>query len=352
MKIVNIILTSQNGGAEQVFIDYLVVLKKLGHDVLAIIKEDAPYANKILELGIEIKKIENNFGDFDFFAVKKINKILREFGSNAVFAHVGRSVVLARKAIKNQNILLVAINHSMNVKRSIGADLILSVNKEIFYRTIDAGQDEAKSFVVPNAIDLSDAIEVAPEIDLKNKSEIIIGLAGRLYRTKGFDFAIRALKKLENISDKKFILKIAGSGMEESNLKVLTQELNLENKVEFCGWVENKKEFFLGIDIFCMSSIEEETFGLVLLEAMKYRKPIVSTNCDGPKEVLRDGVDGLLIEVSPLESLDSRIAEAVLKVVNEKELADKMIQSSFVRLKEKFSFQALENRMKEIVGLG
>ena len=44
MKIVNIILTSQNGGAEQAFIDYLSALKKLGHTNIAILKEDAPYA--------------------------------------------------------------------------------------------------------------------------------------------------------------------------------------------------------------------------------------------------------------------------------------------------------------------
>ncbi len=59
MKIVNIILTSQNGGAEQAFIDYTVVLKKLGHEVVAIVKEDAPYADKISELGITTKKIAN-----------------------------------------------------------------------------------------------------------------------------------------------------------------------------------------------------------------------------------------------------------------------------------------------------
>jgi hypothetical protein len=53
----------------------------LGHEVLAIVKTDAPYFDKALELGIEVRKIPNNFGDYDFFAAKKIQNILEEFNS-------------------------------------------------------------------------------------------------------------------------------------------------------------------------------------------------------------------------------------------------------------------------------
>ena len=60
MRIVNIILTSVNGGAEQAFIDYLVALKNLGHEILAVTKLDAPYADEVEKLGIKVKKITNN----------------------------------------------------------------------------------------------------------------------------------------------------------------------------------------------------------------------------------------------------------------------------------------------------
>ena len=120
MKIANLIVTSQNGGAEQVFLDYTRLLKKLGHDVVPIVKNDAPYANSLSSL----KKISNNFGYYDFFAIKQIIKILREENIHAIFTHAGKATVLARKAIakiKNKKIFLIAINHSTNVKRSIGA---------------------------------------------------------------------------------------------------------------------------------------------------------------------------------------------------------------------------------------
>ena len=47
MKIVNIVLSSKNGGAVQVFIDYIAVLKNIGHEVLAMMTHDAPYADRI-----------------------------------------------------------------------------------------------------------------------------------------------------------------------------------------------------------------------------------------------------------------------------------------------------------------
>lgn len=345
-------MTSQNGGAEQVFIDYSAVLKKLGHDVLVIIKSDAPYADSVSDLGIKVKKIKNSFGHHDFFAVKEIQKILEEFNADAVFAHVGRSMVLVRKAIKkitNKKILLVAINHSMNVKRSIGADLILSVNREIFYKTVQLGQSESKSFVMPNAIDLTDAITIAPKVNLQKKETIVIGVLGRLDKTKAFNYAIKSLAQLSKISDKNFILRIAGSGPRESHLRKLTNELNLEKKVEFLGWIKNKKEFFESIDILCVPS-QCETFGVVLLEAMKFRKPIISTNADGPREILRNEIDGLLVDLEPLDDVPNRITNAVLRIINEPELVNSMIKNSFVRLKEKFSYEALEARMKEVVG--
>jgi glycosyltransferase involved in cell wall biosynthesis len=357
MKIAHIILTSQNGGAEQAFIDYSVALKNLGHEILAIIKNDAPYAAEVENLGITVKKVPNKLGFYDIFTVKKIHEILKEFNADAVIAHAGRSTVLARRAIvkiKNKKTFLIAVNHSMNVKRSIGADIILSVNKEIFLRTINAGQSETKSFVIQNAIDLSDAPKVASKIDLQNKETIILGGMGRLDIAKGFYFTIKAIKKLEDFTkannlNKKFVFKLAGSGVQEDYLRNLVKELNIESQIEFLGWMKNKKGFFESIDIFVMSS-ERETFGLVVLEAMKFCKPIISTDADGPKEFLRNEIDALMVNLQPLESVENRIADAVLRMVSEPELADKLVANAFAKVNDKFSYKALEKYFEEIVG--
>ncbi len=357
MKIVNIILTSQNGGAEQAFVDYIAVLKNLGHQNLAVVKIDAPYANQVSELGIEVRKVANKFGDHDIFAVKKLQKILQDFDADVVIAHIGRSSALMKKVIKkitNRKVFLIAVNHSMNVKRSIGADLILSVNREIFHRTVDLGQPEDTTFVIGNAIDLEGAIAQAPQVNLQKQDVITLGAMARIDDKKGFEFLIRAIVEMEKLAAEKnlkhkFILKIAGAGPYEYKLRELVKFLKIEDKIEFCGWVKDKKQFFESIDIFCSAS-DNETFGLVLLEAMKYRKPIIATDTDGSKEILRDKVDGLIVALKPLETLNQRFANMVLDLVEKPELLDSLVEKSFIRLKEKFSHQALEHKMREIVG--
>ncbi len=352
MRIINIILTSQNGGAEQAFVDYLVVLKNLGHEVLAIIKDDAPYEKQILDFGIAVKKIKNRFGYHDFFAIKELRKIIEDFAADAVFANIGRSMVLVKKSLKkigNKKVFFVAVNHSMNVNRSIGADIVLSVNQKAFHKTIDLGQREDRSFVIPNAINLDGAIEEIAEINLTQKTTITLGAMARIDDQKGFEHLITSISQLNKIGQKKFTLKIAGSGSYEANLRQLAKDLKVENEVEFLGWVENKKEFFATIDIFCSAS-SNETFGLVLLEAMKYAKPIIATDTDGSKEILKDGFDGILIGLNSAKSLPEKFSAVVIEIINQRELPNVFVRNAAKKLREKYSYAALEKRLAEIVG--
>lgn len=353
MKIANLILTSQNGGAEEVFIDYILTFKALGHDVLAIIKNDAPYEQRLLDYGIEVKKVKNKFGFGDVLAVNNIARCLKEFRADALVCHMGRSHVLGRKAIskiKKKHIFQISVNHSDNVKRSIGSDVVISTNNEIFYKTIELGQSEDKSFIVPNAISLTDIVTKVGKIDLEKKDEITIGLIGRLDRTKGFDYVIRAMESLCKKTDKKIKLKIAGDGYFKSELmKVVEDNPCVKDKIEFLGWIENKKDFFDSIDIFILPSLNEP-FGLVLLQAMKYAKPIITTDCDGPKEILVDKKHALFVARSPIEHLSAEITNKVLDLIHDPKLANNLVNNSLLRVQEKYSYDALTARLKEIVG--
>lgn len=350
MKIAHIILTSQNGGAEKVFIDYIKLLKNIGHDNFAIVKKDAPYFSNLENLQIKTKKILNKFGYYDFLAIKKIKDFFIENQIDVVIAHAGKSMVLAHKALKkitNKRIILVAVNHSYNIKRSLNADIIFSVNKEIFFKTIDKKRTPENSFIIYNGIDLEGFEPNFHEYNLIKKPTIILGIIGRLHKAKGFEFAIEALNILQEKYSQKIILKIAGTGEEMMNLQKKVRDLNLENKVDFIGWVNDSKDFFSQIDIFILPS-RIETFGLVILEAMKYGKPIIATNCDGPKEILRHEVDGLLIDLKSNESVPHQIAKSVEKLICDEKLANNLVKNAYKRLNSRFSFKVLENLLADI----
>ena len=350
MRIAHIILTSQNGGAEQVFIDYIRLLKNIGHENFAIIKNNAPYFSKLENLQIKTQKIANNFGYHDFLAIKKIKDFIVENKIDVLIAHAGKSMVLAHKALKkitSKKVILVAVNHSYNIKRSLCADLIFSVNKEIFFKTIDKKRTPENSFIINNAIDLEGLEPNFSENNFVEKSPIILGVIGRFHNAKGFDFAIKALKILQKNSTKKIILKIAGTGEEMANLQKKVKDLNLEKEVEFIGWIADSKDFFSQIDIFILPS-KIETFGLVILEAMKYGKPIIATNCDGPKEILRKDVDGLFVDIKSSEPLPNQIAKAVEKLISDEKFANNLVKNSHQRLKSRFTFEILQGLLGEI----
>ena len=358
MKIINILLTKANGGLEQVFIDYCIILQDLGHQILSIIDNQAPYSKTLEENNINIIKITNKFGFFDLAAIDNIARIIEEFNADIIFSHAGRSQHLVKMAIKkltkdknSKKLFHIAVNHSNKVKRSIGADMIFSVNKRIFYNTIDAGQPENRSFVIHNAIRIDDADLSPIKVNLSQKSLIKIGVIGRLEYSKGFDNMIMCLEILtKEWTKNKFMLKIAGAGPEKENLISITKTYDIDEKnIEFCGWIDNKKSFFEDIDIFVLPS-RSETFGLVILEAMKYRKPVISTRCDGPLEIINHMENGILTDHNNENNSPYSLFLAIKSILDDDELATKIVNNASQKLQKRFSYQILKRNLGYFVG--
>ena len=94
---------------------------------------------------------------------------------------------------------------------------------------------------------------------------------GRFVKKKGFDTLLEAFASLRKESNVK--LTIGGDGPERNALKQLAMDLDISDKVEFVGWVEDVAEFLSGSDLFVLPS-REEPFGIVILEAMAVGIPL------------------------------------------------------------------------------
>ncbi|MGG7036352.1 MAG: glycosyltransferase [Flavobacterium sp.] len=101
---------------------------------------------------------------------------------------------------------------------------------------------------------------------------------------------------------------IVGAGPLEPELFAKHGELGLEGKVVFAGLQTEVKPFFEAMDIFMMSS-SFEGLPIALLEAMSMSCAVVSTNAGGVKEVLRNQMDGLLVEVDEWKQLIPALVE-------------------------------------------
>lgn len=124
----------------------------------------------------------------------------------------------------------------------------------------------------------------------------IIGI-GRFSYKKGFDILISAFSEVnKKKSNCKLIL--AGDGIEKENCETLSKKMNLQDKIEFTGYIENKdiRNVFERGDIFVLPS-RNESFGVVVLEAMAYGVPVIITNSGGVVEIIDNGRTGFIVDV-------------------------------------------------------
>ncbi len=140
-----------------------------------------------------------------------------------------------------------------------------------------------------------------------NKKKIIT--VGRIEHSKGIDLLIEvASKVLKNHSDWEW--HIYGSGKESNNIYKLITDKGLENNIKLLG--ENNKiinEYSKYSLFVCTSRVEG--FGLALIEAKQNNLPIVSFRCSGPSEIIRDGVDGYIIDKYNIEEMSRKIIKLI-----------------------------------------
>jgi glycosyltransferase involved in cell wall biosynthesis len=143
----------------------------------------------------------------------------------------------------------------------------------------------------------------------RDSGRVVFGTAARLVPAKGLAYLIQAAARLarKNIP---FEVRIAGTGSELESLQRLAQSLGLSDRVRFLGHVSDMPGFYRWLDVFVLPSLSEG-LPLAVLEAMAMGKPIAATRLAGTAEIVRDGVDGFLVQpanVSALEEALERLA--------------------------------------------
>ena len=115
---------------------------------------------------------------------------------------------------------------------------------------------------------------------------------GRFAHKKGFDVLLQAVAHAA-AQGATFRLEIGGDGPERASLKALAARLGIEDRVTFCGWIDDVEAFLADAGLFVLPS-RVESFGIVILEAMACGVPIIATRVSGPLATL-DGDTALLV---------------------------------------------------------
>ncbi|AIC17670.1 MULTISPECIES: glycosyltransferase [Pseudomonas] len=178
--------------------------------------------------------------------------------------------------------------------------------------------------------------EARRELGLSS-SAWIVGNVGRLHPDKDQATLLRGFAAALPGLPRESQLAILGSGRLEQNLKDLSRELGIADRVLFLGQVTEARRFFRAFDAFALSS-DHEPFGMVLLEAMAAGVPLLATACGGAKEVV-EGV-GILFPLGDAEHMAQGLQHLAGMDENQRLLCAELM---FERLRERFSDRAVRD---------
>lgn len=172
----------------------------------------------------------------------------------------------------------------------------------------------------PN-LTLSKLQEYRQQLGLKD-TDFVIGSVGRvLDEYKRFSDLIHALKILHDQGFTQAKLLIIGSGPDEKILGDLTTKLGLTENVIFMGYQAEARHFYPLMDVFALASIRE-SFGLVLVEAMLAKVPVIATKVGGMPFVLNEGEAGILVRPNSPQEFANAIFSLYQNPIRRQQVAD------------------------------
>lgn len=183
--------------------------------------------------------------------------------------------------------------------------------KEFLARRFGVAGDRV--VVVPNFVVPDDHVPVPKEearrsIGVSMDAFVVLTVC-RLVPEKGVQTILQAMSELRGEVPNGLLL-VVGEGPYRGALERMAEELRVSDRSRFVGYVPNQEisPYYSAADCFVLASLEE-SFPFVLLEAMLYGLPVVSTRTWGPSEIVVDGETGLLFEPSDPQGLARAIKQ-------------------------------------------
>ena len=216
--------------------------------------------------------------------------------------------------------------------------------KSVLTNEFEIAPDKINIFPMPCDLDIFYPAPVRKEV------ETVVLSIGRLIELKGYDYLIEATGILKK-KGIKFKLTIIGEGPKEKPLREKISAIDLNEDVEITPFKPrvDLNYFYNLCDVFVLPSItdsegRQEGLGLVLLEAMSCKKPVIGTNSGGIPDIIKDGETGLLVPEKDPEAL----ADAIEKLLKDNELANRLAESGYKYVIENFTSSKIADKVLDI----
>lgn len=199
--------------------------------------------------------------------------------------------------------------------------------------------------LIPRSVDLDKFKYVDPQD--KKRKELNVGIIGRITPIKGHLHFIKAMARVYRILPHIKIWIVGDAPASKQNFKeqaeVLVRRLGLWHCTEFLGTQRDIPAVMAHLDVLVLATTTHEAFGRVIVEAQASGVPVVATRVGGVIDIIDDDKTGLLVPPADTKSM----ADAIIRIHKDKQLARRLAEAAYRKLKEKYNLQLMIARTLE-----
>lgn len=334
MSLVQTLGSAVNGGAEAYFLSLVGALHRAGYVQCAAIRAHPARLATLKRMGVPAHELPFR-KTFDFSTSPAIAKLARDHKARIVIAWMNRAASLTPAGPWKR---IGRLGGYYKLKNYRNYDALVGNTQDIVDWMVREGWPAERAHYIPNfaASGVGDKIDRAA-FDTPEGAPLLLGM-GRLHASKAHDVSLKALRLLPEA-----FLWIAGDGPEEAALKALAHDLGVAERVRFLGWRDDAPSLYRTADI-CIFPSRFEPLGNVVIQAWAHNIPIIAAKSTGPAALIKDGADGLLVNIDDHEAL----AEKTRLLLSDAGLRESLAQAGGTRVAGSFSETAGVAQWREL----
>ncbi len=293
-----------------------------------------------------------------YWALPKIIRLVKKEKFDLLHAHTRVTQVLATLVSKCTKVPVVTTAHGYYKPRfgrklfGCWGERVIAISPLVAEELQESHKvPVSKIRIIPNAIDFEEFRErlvqkdpavVKKELGIPADAKVI-GSISRLVRDKGQEYLIEAMKKLRKKNSNIFLI-IVGDGRERGRIMDLLRRAHLNDASLLIRSEADLTRIFSILDVFVHPATFREGFGLTILEAMAAMVPVVATNIWAINSIIRNQVNGFLVEPKRADGL----AAAIQGVLDNPPQAEAVARNAYDESSKLYSVDRLVRELETV----
>lgn len=341
-RLMQIMLSSQDGGAETFFDKLCLALADAGVRQYVVIE---PHACRERLLAahplVDVQTIRFR-GWREIPGRLRIRRYAGKVRPSLMLTWMDRAVKRAPRGICP---VVARLGGYYGLDRYRYCDRLIGNTPDLVQYFLKNGIPDDRVVCIPNFGEISHAgfssadarRDIRASLGIPEQHSLLLAL-GRLHKAKGHDVLIQAIADVPDVS-----VVIAGEGGLRSHLECLAQQMGVADRVHLVGWRTDTAELFAAADL-CVFPSRLEPFGNVVVESWAQRVPLIAARAVGPAWLVEDGVDGLLFDVDNVEQLTRHITA----MLSSSDLRHRCVAAGYAKFQNQFSKESIVARYRDL----